>query len=516
MGLTTRLKAISRILYVHLFRMNVEPQLKGHGGEFSGYYCKFASVIDKKLLCVPSRSRNTEEVTMIAGVPECLGDPANFCSSDPEIPPHHQQWLMVWIPQKNAYKIINRHSGMLLCVQSRTHKENHRIVHYHDQALDFQWWEVQAVRYGEFNVVNKKSGKVLTVKDGSIVQQTPNESTQMQLWSIIPLEHSGFIGEYKIRNVNASKLLCIKGESLSDNARAVILDDRTGTVHEEFSNFQWWRLFARGWDKGGFVLQNCHSGKILCVSQRSMNSGVKAVQYQDQELSCQKWRLESVSPDRNLMKIANYNSGLVLSVQDSSQQNDVPVIQFEDKNLQFQFWEFIKITEEINFQKLVKFFNSEPEYDAYHELRDEDLGIDLSPELLEWYKNFIKMFMLEILAVIGVFPLPSHEQLTALNHLILSNLPMLHTLQALLETELSFHTIVEIIKLIQEEDLWNKIFRLLFKQAWSLTTLIEATAIINSIIKGAGTVFTISPLQKAAAVLKILHSIKPVSRNSLY
>ena len=491
--------------------MNVELQLKGHGGEFSGYYCKFASVIDKKLLCVPYRSRNTEEVTMIAGVPECLGDPANFCSSDPEIPPHHQQWLMVWMPQEIAYKIINRHSGMLLCVQSRTYKENHRIVHYHDQALDFQWWEVQAVRYGEFNVVNKKSGKVLTVKDGSIVQQTPNESTQMQLWSIIPLEHSGFIGEYKIRNVNASKLLCIKGESLSDNSRAVIYDDKTGTVHEEFSNFQWWRLFARGWDKGGFVLQNCHSGKILCVSQRSMNSGVRAVQYQDQELSCQKWRLESVSPGRNLMKIANYDSCLVLSVQDSAQQNDASVIQLEDKNKQFQVWEFIKLSEVIDFQKVIKFFYSEPDYSAYHELRDEDLGIDLSPELLEWYKNFIKMFMLEILAVIGVFPLPSHEQLTTLNHLILGNSSILSTLQALLEAELSFDTIVEIAKLIQEEDLWNKIFRLLFEQVWSIMTLIKATAIINSIIKGAGTARTVFLLKKAAAVLGILYSIKPAS-----
>ena len=112
---------------------------QGHGREFSGYYCKFASVIDNKLLSLPKD--RTEEVTMITGVPECLGYPNNYCSFDheSEIPAHYQQWLMVWMPQENAYKIINRHSGMLLCVQSRTYKENHRIVHYHDQALDFQW-----------------------------------------------------------------------------------------------------------------------------------------------------------------------------------------------------------------------------------------------------------------------------------------------------------------------------------------------------------------------------------------
>ncbi len=503
--------------YTHApFRIIMDPELKGHGGEFSGYYCKFTSIIDNKLLCVPYRSRNTEEVSMIVGVPECLGDPTSYCSLDPEIPPHFQQWLMVWIPRENAYKIINRHSGMLLCVQSRTDRENHRIVHYHDQALNFQWWEVQAFGHGEFKVLNKKSRKVLTAKDGSVVQQTSSESSQIQMWNIVPLEHSGFIGEYQIKNVNAGKLLCIKSESLSDNARAVIHDDRTGTVHEEFSNFQWWRLFVRGWDEGGFVLQNCHSGKILCISQRSMNSGTKAIQYLDQELSYQKWKLESVSPDRNLMKIANYSSRLMLSVQDSAQNNDAPVIQCEGKNLPFQFWEFIKLSEEINFHKLVKFFKSNvPQY-ADDELRDEDLGTDLSPELLQWYKNFIKMFMLEILAVVGVFPLPSQKQFMVLNHLILGNSSVFGTLQALLKTELSFDidTIVEIVKLFREEDLWNRIFILLFEEVWSLPTLIKATAVINSLCKGGGTARTVFLLQKAAAILEIFYSIKPASDSS--
>jgi hypothetical protein len=488
----------------------MNPELQGHGGEFSGYYCKFASVIDNKLLCVPYSRRNTEEVSMITGVPECLGDPVSYCSLDPEIPPHFQQWLMVWMPPENTYKIINRYSGMLLCVQSRTDRENHRIVHYHDQALNFQWWEVQAFGYEKFKVVNKKSRKVLTAKDGSVVQQTSNDSSQIQKWNIIPLEHSGFIGEYQIKNVNAGKLLCIRSESLSDNAKVVIHDDRTGTVHEEFSNFQWWRLFVRGWDEGGFVLQNCHSGKILCISQRSMNSGTKAIQYLDQELSYQKWKLESVSmsPDRNLMQIANYSSGLMLSVQDSAQNNDALVIQCEDKN---QFWEFIKLSEEINLKKLIEFFKSnEPQYDD-DELSDEGLGTDLSPELLQWYKNFIKMFMLEILAVIGVFPLPSQLHLAALNHLILGNSSILGTLQALLETELSEETIVEIIKLIREEDIWNQIFRLLFADVWSLPTLIKATAVINSLSTGVGTARTVFLLEKAAAVLGILYSIKPAS-----
>ena len=86
---------------------------------------------------------------------------------------------------------------MLLCVQSRTDRENHRLIHYHDQALNFQWWEVPAFRQDEFKVVNKKSRKVLTAKDGSVVQQMPNESSRIKLWNIIPLEQSRFIGSIR-------------------------------------------------------------------------------------------------------------------------------------------------------------------------------------------------------------------------------------------------------------------------------------------------------------------------------
>jgi hypothetical protein len=83
----------------------------------------------------------------------------------------------------------------------------------------------------------------------------------------------------------------------------------------------------------------------------------------------------------------------------------------------------------------------------------------------------------------------------------------------LLDTELSFDTIIQIVKLIREEDLWNQIFRLLFKQVWSIPTLIKSTAVINSLITGVGTARTVFLLQKAAA--GILYSIKPASDNHL-
>ena len=270
-------------------------------------------------------------------------------------------------------------------------------------------------------------------------------------------------------------------------------------------------MFVAGIAKGGFVLQNCHSGKMLCISQRSMNNGTKVIQYQDQELFYQKWILESVSMDKNVMKITNYNSGLLLSVQDSAVNNDATVIQIADRGLSSQQWEFIKLSEDINLQKLIKFF--EPKYYVDDGPYEKDLGTNLSPELLQWYKKFIKMFVLEIFSIVGVI-VPAKKQLTALNYLILGNESILSKLQALRETELSFDMIIEIVKLIKEEDLWNQIFRLLLSDIWSLPTLIKATAVINSLTTGVGTSRTIFLLNKATTVLGILYRIKPSSKSS--
>ena len=464
-------------------------------------------MIDKKLLCVPYRSRNTQEDPIISGAPECLEDPADCCSFEPEKLPHYQQWLMIWMEKEKAYKIINRHSGMLLCVQSRTHKENQEIVHYHDQARNFQWWEVQALPRKEFKIINKQTEKMLTAKDGFIVQQTSNNSSLIQLWNIIPLEHSGYVGEYQIQNDNAKRLLSIKGQSLSNNAQAVIYDNQTGVVHEEFSNFQLWHLFAHGWDKGGFLLQNVHSGKLLCIAERSMNSSSRAIQYQDQGFPFQKWQLEPVSPDKNLMTITNFNSGLVLSVRNSALHNDALVVQYKDEHLSFQVWEFIKLSEEIDLKKLSKFYKTPPE----HVDQQPTNAANLSPGLLQWYKHIIQMFMLEVPAIIGVFVQPSQEQLSAINCLVLGNLSLLKELQVLLETAVTFNTLIAIVKFIQKEDLWNRIFGLLLQQVWSLPTLVKATAIINSIIAGAGTERTFFLLKKSVAALGILHSTKPKS-----
>ena len=479
-------------------------KLSGQNGEFSGYYCKFVSVIDSRLLCVPSQSQYVEEVSTITDVPDCLRDSAEYSSAVPQEPLNYQQWLMVWMPENQAYKIINRASGMLLCVQSGTDKENQRIITSHDQSLNSQLWKLRVVRPECFKVINynTKSSKVLTTRGGSVIQQTSNNYSEIQLWHIIPLDNSGYIGEYHIRNVHSSKLLSIKGQSLADNARAIIYAEIELSEKEKVSNYQVWRLFVCGWDKGGFVIQNTHSGKILCISGRATISGAKAVQYKDQELPYQKWGFELAR--YNHLKIVNKVSGLYLGVQDHKTTNESFIVQLRDQN---QCWEFVKLSGdlEMDLDKLIKFYYNTSQEFSGRQVSDSIMN----PDVRKWYENLIQTFIMEVLVLIGVFPSPTQEDLITINRLVLASSLVVTKLQVLLEATVSIESFILIVELFWKHDLWCPILKYLLRQVWSLPTLVKAMTTIRSWISGAGTVQTIYLLHKSVVVLGLIRDMKP-------
>lgn len=468
------------------------------GGEFSGYYCKIANVSDGKLLCIQNRSRDedADAITFVDQGPERFVAPTDYDRFEPKQPLDFQQWLMIWMPNEKVYKVINRNSGLLLCVKDRSTDENHRLVQYRDQNLSFQWWQVTGTG-DNFTLVNKNSGKVLAVRSDSAVQQT-SDGSQQQQWTITSLLYSGYVGEFKIKNVKAtSKLLCIESRSISDDAGAIIYDDQE-------LNYQWWRLFVHGWDNGAFEIQNVQSGKLLCIKNRSTSNDGRAIQYYDQELSFQKWKLTQVSSDQ--MKIINVNSGRMLCVQNRSTGNSAAVIQYEDQNLSFQWWEFSKLSGDIDLNKLITFYNSPPK----EVLSAADLGTDMCPELLLWYQNFIQTFGMEVLGLLGVLPTPSREDLATLSHLVLGDSSVRAQMELILGATFTVGTFTSLVALFWKYDLWSQIFQLLLKKVWSLPTLVRATAFVASLIAGAGTAATVIKVTKSVIILGLLIKEKPV------
>ena len=477
--------------------------MAGHSGEFSGYYCKIATITDSNLLCIQSRSldEGASAITYVDQGEERFVNPADYKLFQPKQPLDFQQWLMIWMPQQSAYKIINRKSGLLLCVQGRSTDENHGVIQYRDQQLPFQWWQVETLG-DHFKLVNKNSGKVLTARSGSVVQQTSDSQSQIQQWNISSLVFSGYIGEYQIQNVNASKLLCIQSRSIGDSAGAIIYEDQN-------LDFQWWRIFAHGWDNGAFEIENTQSGKLLCIASRSTSEGARAIQYQDQELPFQKWNLSLVSSGSDQIKITNAKSNLLLCVQSRNTDNGSPVIQYQDQNLAFQWWKFIRLSGQMDLTELITFYNSPPKEVSRRLLQASDLDTKMSPELLLWYQNFIQTFALEVLGLLGVFPTPSLEDLASISNLILGDASTLAQLQLILATAFTVDVFISILDLFWKRGLWSQIFQLLLKKIWSLPTLVKATALVLSWIVGAGEARTAIMLTKSVVVLALLYREKP-------
>ena len=295
------------------------------------------------------------------------------------------------------------------------------------------------------------------------MQQTSDSQSQIQQWNISSLVFSGYIGEYKIQNVNASKLLCILSQSIGDNAGAIIYEDQS-------LDFQWWRLFAHGWDNGAFEIENTQSGKLLCIESRSTSDNARAIQFHDEELPFQKWNLSLVSSGSDQIKITNAKSNLLLCVQGRNTDNNSPVIQYQDQSLAFQWWKFTRLSGEMDLTELITFYNSPPKEVSRRLLQASDLDTKMCPELLLWYQNFIQTFALEVLGLLGVLPSPSLEDLAAISNLVLGDASTLAQLQVLLATAFTVDAFISILDLFWKEDLWSKIFRLLLEKIWSLPT----------------------------------------------
>lgn len=132
-----------------------------------------------------------------------------------------------------------------------------------------------------YKIINRKSGKVLDVKDGStqdgaqIVQWTDNGGDN-QHWQLI----SAVSGYYKIKNVKSGKLMDIEGASKNDGANNIQWNDNGGL------NQQWQFIDVNG---TYYKIKNHNSGKLLDINGGSTANGAKDIQWYDNGGTNQQW-----------------------------------------------------------------------------------------------------------------------------------------------------------------------------------------------------------------------------------
>jgi hypothetical protein len=122
-----------------------------------------------------------------------------------------------YIPDTTRYKLVNKNSGKVLDVLDGSTENAAQIVQWSDNGSLSQQWYLVDVGSGYKKIVNVKSGKALDVKDeskengGVLIQYTSNGGYN-QHWKFIDIGD----GYYKISSRHSEKLIDVQKWSTAD------------------------------------------------------------------------------------------------------------------------------------------------------------------------------------------------------------------------------------------------------------------------------------------------------------
>ncbi|MGL1904300.1 MAG: RICIN domain-containing protein [Fibrobacterales bacterium] len=139
---------------------------------------------------------------------------------------------------------------------------------------------------GEYNIVSRKSGKVLyvsgnTIDNGENVKQHDLSDADRDIWTLVPIGNAA----YTIKNKNSGKVLEVEGADTESGAN-VQQWDYLGAAHQQ------WNIEDVG---DGFVkIISVHSGKALDVEGRSVKKWANVQQWRYWGGEHQQWKLDKI------------------------------------------------------------------------------------------------------------------------------------------------------------------------------------------------------------------------------
>lgn len=237
-----------------------------------------------------------------------------------------------------VYRIVNKATNKALGVGSSTINGTAVAQRTSVDAPD-QQWTIDDVGQGKFKLLNKYSGVVMDVANGSqtpgsaIIQWTDSESpwdpsSTNQQWTIASVGS----GYFKVTSVRSGLALENKNGTKSDGNPAV---QNTFTKADR----QLWKLqkIADNYDPNAYYkIINLKSNKALDVSNGSYSAGATVIQWPYTGSDNQLWKVEMVGTDQ--YKITNKRSSLALDVNGSSLNNDANILQANYSGTNSQKW----------------------------------------------------------------------------------------------------------------------------------------------------------------------------------
>ena len=153
--------------------------------------------------------------------------------------------------------------------------------------------DIQPVIDGKYYIVNRKSGKVLTIQGGSnnlatnLVQTNANNYAY-QKWSVVPVSNrvGGDFSYFHINSEANNLAVDVLNWSLVNNGGLITYSDAKGT------NQQWFLEYA---DDGYFYIISRHSALCMQPLNKSSNNNVSVIQYEKNGDPAQQWRFVPIT-----------------------------------------------------------------------------------------------------------------------------------------------------------------------------------------------------------------------------
>ena len=185
-----------------------------------------------------------------------------------------------------------------------------------ERVVNITWGDdIQPVIKGQYALVNRASGQVMEVANGSAsaganIQQGINSGATYQQWNVTPVSSriGGDFSYFTITAVNSGKSLDVFNWSLDNNGNIALWNDTKG------ANQQWYLEYA---GEGWFYIRSRFSSKCLEVVNSSSTDGANIEQWDKNGGTNQQWRFIQVgapvefeipSAPANLVATANATS----------------------------------------------------------------------------------------------------------------------------------------------------------------------------------------------------------------
>lgn len=219
-----------------------------------------------------------------------------------------------------TYTIVAKSSGFAVGVSGANNTlEGSSVIQGSDASMDEAKWEITNLDGNYYKVINKNSGKALSVKDAStanqamIVQNTYTSGSVANDEWLLTDEGAGY---YRLINRQTGKSLNIPGASQ-------IAGTALNQLEMESSDTQKFKIKQVPAPTYKFVV--AHSGMVMDVAGSSWNDGARIIQYPFVGSPNQLWNV--VKLDGGYVKIINQSSGKSIAVEGSSTSEGAIIIQ---------------------------------------------------------------------------------------------------------------------------------------------------------------------------------------------